>query len=99
MPNLGSTGYRGGPPPSNVHTSVGSGALDDAKIYELAFTLAASERGRVFDIDANAFYMDNGPTAIGSVQFQIDECTPMVQIKYGMFFRTRRFTRIRFDNL
>lgn len=76
----------------------GTGELDDAKIYEIAVSLAANET-KVLDIDANAFYCDDGPIATGSVQFNIDECTPLMALRYALFFRTRRFTRIRLKNL
>lgn len=76
----------------------GTGAPDDAKVYELGDTIAANTTV-VYDIDADAFYIDNGPTVSGTMQFNVDECTPMMVFRYGLFFRTRRFMRIRIQNL
>src|SRR5688572_28954821 len=75
-----------------------SGALEDAKFYELRYSIAAGA-SQSFDLDATAFYVDNATTVTGEMEFTVDDCFPNMTFRYALFVRLRRFRRIRLFNL
>jgi hypothetical protein len=77
--------------PKSPHAA---GGMEDAKFYELNVTLTPGEQ-RDFDLDATAFFIDDGPTVLGRLQFSVDDCFPWVDARYGMFVRLRRFRRLK----
>lgn len=87
-----------GPSATNIPKSaVARGDLDDSKYYELGYTLAANETKK-FEVDASALYVDAGPTNNTDVSFTVDDCFPLMALRYGLFIRIRRFTTLTLKN-
>ncbi len=83
------------PIPKSPHAR---GDLEDAKFYAVNYLVPANS-SVTYDVDATAFFVDDGPVALGTLEFSVDDCFPDVGFRYALFVRLRRFTRLHLRNL